>query len=136
MSSEHRCMYFCFVTFGVYIDIEKKCNNPRNFSVLIHIGSEKTTIKYKILLGTICVAFFFSFLYSSKTVLYCCNKIFWICATNYFGLIFSIFGRYLTIWTFHFTLESRKIASPHPRLLIFQFFSTQDIFIPTPPSYY
>ena len=26
MSSGHCCMYFCFVTFGVYIDIEKK--NP------------------------------------------------------------------------------------------------------------
>ena len=69
MSSEHRCMYSCFVTFGVYIDIEKKCNNPRNFSVLIHIGSEKTTVKYKILLGTICVAFFF--LFYTVVKLYC-----------------------------------------------------------------
>ena len=25
MSSGHCCMYFCFVTFGLYIDIEKKC---------------------------------------------------------------------------------------------------------------
>ena len=27
MSSGHCCMYFCFVTFGLYIDIEK---NPLN----------------------------------------------------------------------------------------------------------
>ena len=28
MSSGHCCMYYCFVTFRVYIDIEKKMSCP------------------------------------------------------------------------------------------------------------